>query len=182
MNQCSLLIATLLALAFAPSSQAETAVFESGMIEPFSRFLPRTERPTAEYEKEIASSRSARRASSIHCRTHPSAERNWETSPKAMEGTWPGRDSTACMSWPFTLTEANFPCGHLQSPDPLLDLKAGTVSTLRGPVAKRTKYGAPAAKAKFNQPYTVALDLTGEKLLITDSKFQSSRNRPNQER
>lgn len=52
----------------------------------------------------------------------------------------------------------------------LIDLEAGTVSTFAGTGGKAGFGGddGPAREAKFDQPYTVALDSTGDKLLVAD--------------
>ena len=65
-----------------------TTVFDSGMIPVFSVFGEDGTAYGVEYEREIASSQSSRteKFSSSQDAT-PLAARNWETLPRAMEGT-----------------------------------------------------------------------------------------------
>ena len=173
MNRCSLFIATLLALAFTPSSQAETAVFGSGMIEPFS--LVFAEDGTAygvEYEKgnRVFSISPDGRVQFIAGRNTPGGKKLGDVA----EGDG-GNMAGARFNGMHELAlhpdgKRIFLADTFNHRIRLLDLKAGTVSTFAGTGGKAGfgGDGAPAAKAKFNQPYTVALDLTGEKLLITD--------------
>ena len=173
MNRCSPFIATVLALAFVPYSQAETAVFKSGMIEPFS--LVFAEDGTAygvEYEKgnRVFSISPGGQVQFIAGGNTPGGKKLGDVAEGDggnMAGArFNGMHELALHPDGMRIFIADTFNHRIR----LLDLEAGTVSTFAGTGGKAGFGGddGPAVKAKFNQPYTVALDFAGEKLLITD--------------
>lgn len=174
MNRCSALFTFLtLALACAPSAQAETAVFESGMIEPFS--LVFSEDGTAygvEYEKgnRVFSISPDGEVQFIAGRNTPGGKKLGDVA----EGDG-GKMAGARFNGMHELAlhpdgKRIFIADTFNHRVRLLDLEAGSVSTFAGTGGKAGfgGDGGPARKAKFDQPYTVALDPAGEKLLIAD--------------
>ena len=174
MNRCSSLVTCLaLALACIPSARAETAVFETGMIQPFS--LVFAQDGTAygvEYEKgnRVFSISPDGAVQFIAGRNTPGGKKLGDVA----EGDG-GNMARARFNGMHELAlhpdgKRVFIADTFNHRVRLLDLEAGSVSTFAGTGGKAGFGGddGPANEAKFDQPYTVALDPAGEKLLIAD--------------